>query len=99
MDDPPAHRFITRQEASDIALVAAKEAARQTLSETFGMLGVNLANFDSMQSFRDDLEWARRARTLSQQTRARVWTTVVGVAAATFAIGVWEYIRGMFLKH
>lgn len=92
-------KYITREEASDIALVAAKEASRQTLNETFGMLGVNLANFESMQSFRDDLEWARRGRHISERTGARAWTALVTVAAGGFAIGLWEYIRMLIGRH
>lgn len=93
------HGFITRTDASNIALAAAKEAARQTLSETFGMLGVNIADFESMQKFRDDLEWARHARQLSERTGHRAWTAVVTVAASGVAIGLWEYVRVLFSKH
>lgn len=93
------HGFINKTEASNIALAAAKEAARQTLSETFGMLGVNIADFESMQKFRDDLEWARHARELSQRTGHRAWTAIVTVAASGLAIAIWEYIRTMIGKH
>lgn len=92
-------QFITREEASQIALAAAKEAVRETMAETFGILGVNVADFESMQKFRDDLEWARRARHLSERTGHRAWTTIVTVAASGVAIALWEYVRILFGKH
>lgn len=91
--------FITREEASSIALAAAKEAVRETLTETFAMLGVNLANFDSMQAFRDDIEWARRGRKISELTGRRIWTTLVAIGASAVAIGLWETIKNLLGKH
>ena len=88
--------FITREESSDIALAAAKEASRQVVNDVFALLGVNLANFDSVQAFRDDIEWARRSRKLSEVTGKRIWTTVVGLASAGLAIAVWEWIHALF---
>jgi hypothetical protein len=85
--------YITREQAAGIALAAAKEASRQTLSETFALLGVNLSDFESMQSFREDLDFARRARRASETAGHRAWTTVVSIVAAAVAIGLWEYIR------
>lgn len=92
-EQPDSSRYITRDEAAAIALAAAKEASRQTLSEAFAMLGVNLADFESMQNFREDLDWARRARRVSEATGHRAWTTIVSIAAGAIAIGLWEYIR------
>ena len=90
--------FITREESSDIALAAAKEAARQTINDVFALLGVNLANFDSVQAFRDDIEWARRSRKISEMTGKRIWTTLVGVASAGTAVALWEWVHAWFHK-
>lgn len=98
-EEDPRHRFITREEASEIALAAAKEAARQTLNEVFGMFGVNLANFDSMQAFRSDLDWVKRGRKLSELTGKRIWTTIVALGAGGLAIALWEAVRNSFIKH
>lgn len=97
----PEHRlkYVTQEEASNIALAAAKEAVRETLAETFGMLGVNVADFEAMQKFRDDLEWARHARELSERTGHRAWTAIVTVVASGLTIGIWEYVRTMIGKH
>ena len=92
---PSPHQFITREEASNIALAAAKEAARQTLNETFGMLGVNLANFDDMQKFRDDLTWVRRYRSLSDGAGRRAAMTIISVVSAGVAISLWEWIKSL----
>ena len=98
--DQPDSRlvFITREEASQIALAAAKEAARTIQNETFALLGINLSNFDSMEALRDDLEWARRGRMLSQATGAKIWTTIVGIGAAGIALAVWEAIHTWIIK-
>ncbi|HEX4302820.1 MAG TPA: hypothetical protein VHZ78_08500 [Rhizomicrobium sp.] len=98
-DDDQRRHFITREEASSIALAAAKEAVRQTMSEQFALLGVNIADFKDMQSLRDDLEWARRGRKLSEVTGHRIWTTIVGLAAGGLAIAFWEYARAAIWKN
>lgn len=90
-------RYMTREEASSIALAAAKEASRQTLNETFGMLGVNLSDFESMQRFRDDLEWARRARKVSEMTGKRAWTTIISLVSGAVAVGLVEWVRAVFM--
>jgi len=89
--------FITREEASNIALAAAKEAVRASNEQLFGLLGVNIADFKAMQEFRDTLEWAAKGKKLSAVTAARMWTTIVGIASASIAIGLWEWFRTAIL--
>lgn len=96
--DDPRRNFITREESSDIALAAAKEASRQVVNDVFALLGVNLANFDSVQAFRDDIEWARRSRKISEMTGKRIWTTIVGIASAGIAVTLWEWAHALFHK-
>lgn len=87
----------TQKELSDIALAAAKEAARQTISETFALLGVNVSNFDSMQGLRDDLAFLRHTRVGAGRMGAKFVLTIVSVIAGAVAIGAWEYLK--FLLH
>jgi hypothetical protein len=94
-DDDPRLNFITRQEASEIALAAAKEGSRQTANEIWAMFGVNTGNFDSMQAFRSDLEWLRRGRRLSELTGNRIWTTIVALGAGGIAIALWEAFENL----
>ena len=79
-------------------LAAAKEASRQVVNDVFALLGVNLANFDSVQAFRDDIEWARRSRKISEMTGKRIWTTIVGIASAGIAVTLWEWAHALFHK-
>lgn len=85
----------TRQELSDIALDAAKEGARQTLNETFALLGVNRANFEDMKRLRDDLEFVHSLRTNAGQMGARIVMTAVSVISGAVAIGAWEYLKSL----
>lgn len=88
----------THDMLSNIALAAAKEASRQTISETFSLFGVNVANFESMQEFKEDVEFVRRYRKISQLTGRKAWTTVVSLASAGVAIALWEWIKTL-IKH
>lgn len=79
--------------ASDLALAAAKEAARATVEDLFGKLGVNVADFKSLQSFRDDLAFIHRLRSGSAKVGARFLLTIVSVLAGAMVIGLWEVAK------
>jgi hypothetical protein len=98
-EDDAHGRFVTREELSAIALVAAKEAVRQTMNETFGMFGVNLANFESIQEFRDTIEWARTGRNISRLTGNRLWTGFVAIIGGGVILGFWEGLKLLITKH
>lgn len=86
----------SRDELPDVALAAAKEAARQAINETFALLGVNVADFNSMQELRDDLAFVRRTRTSAVRIGARFVLSIVSLASGAIAIGAWEYIKSIF---
>lgn len=83
----------SEREASQIALAAAKEAVRETMTEMFSLLGVNVANFDSMQGLRDDLAFVRSLRHGATKAGGRFFLTIVSLIAGAVAIGMWEWLR------
>lgn len=88
-----ADRMITRAEASDIALAAAKEAVREVLTETFAILGVNLANFNDLQELRKTLEHAARSRKRAERGYDRLVSTVIGIFAGAVLLALWVGFR------
>lgn len=86
---------ISKDDLSNIALAAAKEASRQTISETFALLGVNVSNFDDMKKFREDLEFMRSVRSGASKLGARFVLTIVSIVAGAVAIASWEYIKAI----
>lgn len=90
---------ITREEASNIALAAAKEATRQTLNESFALFGVNLMNFNDVKAFREDLEFVRSMRSGATTIGAKFVLTAVTILAGAVAISSWEYIKMVFHIH
>lgn len=92
MADEP-NRMITRAEASDIALAAAKEAVREVLTETFAILGVNLANFDDLQELRKTLEHSARRRKRAERAHDRLVSTLIGLVAGAALLALWVGFR------
>lgn len=90
---------ISREEAANIALAAAKEATRTCLNETFALLGVNLSNFESVEQFRQDVEWLRRVRKVSEAGKSRAWMTVISIASAGLAVAAWESVKALIRGH
>lgn len=62
-------RYTTRAEVEGIATMAAKAAANETVTRLFAVLGVNIANFDSVEKLRDDLDFIRALRSDPQELK------------------------------
>jgi hypothetical protein len=88
-----------RDRDSDLALASAKEAVRQMQSETFGLLGIDLANREDLRQFRQDLEFIRAWRTGAHTVGARFVLTLVSIVAGAIAIGAWEFIKSALHWH
>lgn len=112
---PDDYVLLSRKELSDVALAAAKEAVRQQMGETFGLLGVNLADFNAVKAFRDDIDFAHTVRTdpvfwvnhayvsklRSRGSKLAAWFLMALIAALAggFAISVWDWIKFVFHIH
>lgn len=86
---------ISREEASNIALAAAKEATREVMTETFALLGINISNFEDIKKLRDDLELLHSLRSGASKIGAKFVLTIVSIIAGAVAIGAWEYLKPM----
>lgn len=86
---------ITEKQLSDIALAAAKEASRATAETFFGVIGVNIADNEQIQNFRDNLAFAQRLRLSTDAAARRFSLTLVSVIAAAFALAVWEGVKAI----
>jgi hypothetical protein len=85
----------SREDLANIALAAAKEGSRQTLNETFALMGVNLMNFDDMKEFREDLDFVRSMRTGVHKVSARVGITIITTITGALAIAIWEALKSL----
>lgn len=89
-------RIITRKEMEDIAAAAAKNASTEVLTRTFAILGVNFQDFEAMQEFRLDLEFAKSTRRVSQLTGKRVWTAFISTGTVAIMVALWAWAKAMF---
>lgn len=90
--------FVTPEQAQNIALAAAKEGVRQAQAELFALLGVNIANSEAVEIFREDLKFAHALRTRSAALGARFVMTMVSIIASAIAIALWEGAKAFFLR-
>lgn len=88
-------QFVTRREASDIALAASKEASRETVTQLFASMGVNAANFDDMKRFREDLDYIREIRKMTNKMGSRFVLAIVSIVAGSLAISAWEFFKSV----
>ena len=100
-------------EQERIALAAAKLAVNDALNELFAQLGVNRASIESMTQFRKDLEFARHlrkrpelwedlsfltsVRSGSAKAGSRFLMALITIFAGAFALGMWGWLKSMFI--
>lgn len=85
---------ITRSQATEIA----KEAAHETVKQTFALMGVDVHDFKSMETFRDDLDWVRRYRRLSESVGSKVIITFTTVISGGFLTAMWLFLQDLIKK-
>lgn len=87
------NRYITHEEARDIAEDAADKGSTTALRRTFALLGVDLDDFESIQEFRGDLQWVKSGRRLSRTITGKSLSSIVGVVTIGVLIGIYDYLR------
>lgn len=88
---PAGH--VTSTEAERIAVVSAKLAANEALTELLASLGIARGNIESMEEFKADLRFVRSIREGSVKAGARFFMTIVTLFAGAFAYGFVEWLR------
>ncbi len=107
------HR-VPSTEVERLAVAASKLAVNDALNELFTQMGVNRANFDSMEAFKKDIQFIRSlrkrneiwsdleflhgVRTGSAKAGARFALALVTIFAGAFAYGMVSWMRGVFGK-
>lgn len=83
---------VNHSEAVEIAETAAKE----TLRQTFRLLGVDIDDIESVNTFRADLVHARRLRRMSEKaTMAALWGGFITVGGGGLIV-FWDGVRAAF---
>lgn len=79
---------LTREEASNIALAAAKEAVRQEHEHFFGLIGYDIANKEDQKRLRANMEFLNEFRegTKNAQTSVAKISFVTLVSALLYAL-------------
>lgn len=80
---------ISHQQAEDIAEVAAQKA----IKNTFALLGIDLDKFESVQEFRQDIQFARSLRHGKAMVVGRAALTFVTIATGAALISFWDYVK------
>lgn len=81
-----------------IAADAAEQAARTTIHETFRLMGVDVADQDSVNEFRADLVHARRLRRLNERVGGTIIVAIVGTIAVVVGSWIWDGVKGSIQK-
>lgn len=92
-------RYVTSEQAHEIAMVAAEEGSTKSLKRTFALLGVDLDNFESVQEFRGDLQWLKSGRRVSKAIGNKAGTSIVGAISIGILIGVFDWIKKIFFHN
>ena len=66
----------------------ADEAAEKAVREVFFLLGVDIDNIDSVNSFRDDLQFGRKLRLEAERGTKKFMNVVWGVIITGFMWGL-----------
>jgi hypothetical protein len=66
----------------------ADEAAEKAVREVFFLLGVDIDNIDSVNSFRDDLQFGRKLRLEAERGTKKFMNVVWGVVITGFLWGL-----------
>jgi len=76
----------------------AKEVAKETISQTFDMLGIDISTPEKRQEFRDLISWLRGVQKFSSNTgSAALWAIVVlFITGAGYAF--WTGLKAYLLK-
>ncbi len=97
MNSTPDHldyeKRVATTEAERIAITSAKLAVNDAMNELFASLGVNRANFESMQELRDDLAFVKSLRRGSVKAGVRVFFTLLAIITTAFAWGMWQAFK------
>lgn len=92
-------RFITRDEAEEIASKAAEEGSHKAIKQTFALLGVDMDEFESVQDFRGDLQWIKSGRRVSKALGTKAGTSILGVFALSLGVYLFDLAKRIFLGH
>jgi hypothetical protein len=89
---------LSRHQAADVALAAAKEAVRQQHEHFFAMLGVNIADAKQVAGFASDMEFLRSmhsgASAMGRRTAIFVLTAFLGGMVLAVTAGVKVLLGG-----
>lgn len=76
----------------------AEEAAEKAVRETFFLLGVDIDDIDSVNSFREDLQFGRKLRLKAEEGTNQFFKVVIGVLIAGFLWAVESKVHHLIGK-
>jgi hypothetical protein len=77
---------------SEIERVA-QLAADKTVRQVFSTLGVDLADIESANSFRQDLLWARKARLFHEGVGSKIGAHVLVLLTGGALFALWDWLK------
>jgi len=92
------HKSLDKQQLSNMALAAAKEAVRETHAELFSLLGINIANFDDVKRFRANLEFLESLHSGTAKMGARAMFAFMTMMVGAIGLAVWLGIKAALAK-
>ena len=88
---PQKDDFMDKEQIEEIA----KEVSKETIRQTFAVLGVNADDQDSLNKLRSDLVSARNVRTALEAAGKKGLLTFVGLIVVMICAAVAKYIGFM----
>jgi hypothetical protein len=82
--------IMSKDQLANVALAAAKEASVETHAKLFAQLGVNVADFDAVVRFRDDLNFLGSMRAHTSRAGIRVMLSSITIILGAIGFAIWE---------
>lgn len=98
-DGEDAPRVITKRDLENVAVAAGRVASKETLSESFALLGINLANQEGRDAFRSDMEFVRRFRRRTELAGNRIGVAIFATIGTAIGGAMVAWFVGFLGKH
>lgn len=70
-----------------------KVATEETIVETFKVMGIDVTDFDHLNDFRENQNWVKRYRRVSEKVGSRIIVTITTIMTTGFLAAIWAYVQ------
>ncbi len=82
---------LTPEEKEEIRSLV-KVATKETIDETFRVLGVDTSNFDHVKEFREKHNWTSRYRKMAERLGSHIIIAITTIVTGGIITAIWAYV-------